>query len=87
MGFDINLTKPLAFVGVAIGAIVSLLLLAGFIAPMFDASRAITENVTTADTGSTIGDSIAHSLGPIVPIGLVVAIVGLAFAAVSLAKK
>ena len=84
MAFEINLNKPLAPVGVIIGAIVTLLVLAGFVAPMFDAGRSVTENVTTADTGSTIGDTLAAALGPILPVVLVVGIIGLAFAAVSL---
>lgn len=87
MSFGINLTKPLALVGVIVGGIVTLLVLAGFVGPMVDAGRGVTENVTNADTGSTIGDTLAAALGPIIPVVLVVGIIGLAFAAVQFAKS
>lgn len=86
MSFGINLTKPLALVGVIVGGIVTLLVLAGFVGPMLDAGKSVTENVSTADTGSTIGDTLAAALGPIIPVVLVVGLIGLAFAAVQFAK-
>lgn len=87
MAFSINLNKALGFVGIIIGGIVTLLVLAGFVGPLFDAGRSVTENVSTADTGSTIGDTLAAALGPILPVVLVVGILGLAFAAVQFARK
>lgn len=87
MAFSINLTRSLAFVGLIIGGIVTLLVLAGFVTPLFDAGRSVTENVTNADTGSTIGDTLAGALGPILPVVLVVGVIGLAFAAVQFARK
>lgn len=87
MSFGINLSKPLALVGVIVGGIVTLLVLAGFVGPMLDAGKSVTENISTADTGSTIGDTLASALGPIIPVVLVVGLIGLAFAAVQFAKS
>lgn len=87
MAFGINLSKPLALVGVIVGGIVTLLVLAGFVAPMLDAGKSVTENITDADTGSPIGDTLAAALGPIIPVVLVVALIGLAFAAVQFARS
>lgn len=87
MALNVNLGKALGFVGVIIGGILTLLVLAGFVGPMFDAGRGVTENVSAADTGSPIGDTLAAALGPIIPVVLVVGIIGLAFAAVQFAKN
>lgn len=87
MGFNLNLSKPLALVGVIIGGIVTLLVLAGFVGPMIAAGKGVTENVTAADTGSTIGDTIAQALGPFIPVALIVGLIGLCFAAVAFSKK
>jgi len=82
MSFKIDLNFKI--VGVVISAVVGFLLLAALVPTLFEGGRAITENVTTADTGSTIGDTIASTLGPFIPLALVAAVVGLAFVAASL---
>lgn len=87
MGFTLNLSKPLALVGVIVGAVVTMLLLAAFIGVLIDSGRAVTENLTTADTGSDTADTLATALAFIVPIALILAIIGLAIAAVQFSRK
>lgn len=87
LDLNTNLSKGLAIAGLFVGGIVVFLIMAGFVGPLLDSSRAVTENVSAANTGSTIGDTLAAALGPLIPIGVIVGVIGLAFAAVAFGKK
>lgn len=87
MGLNVNLQKAFAVVGAIVGGIAVLLVLSGLVSPAVGAGRAITENITTADTGSTIGDTMASTLGPFIPLALIVGLISLAFLAVNFVKS
>lgn len=87
MGLDLNLNKPLALVGIVLGAIVTLLLLAAFVGPLFDATASITENFTEGTTGNAQADAILPIFAFIIPIAVIVGIVGLVLVAVSFSRS
>lgn len=87
MAFNLNLSKPLAIVGVILGAIVSLLLLAAMLPQLFDATHDVTDTFANATTGNAPADSILSVFAFIVPIVIVVAIVGLVVLAVKFSKN
>lgn len=87
MGLDLNLNKPLALVGIVLGAIVTLLLLAAFVGPLFDATQSITENFTEGDTGNEQANAILPIFAFIIPIAVIVGIVGLVLVAVSFSRS
>lgn len=87
MGLNINLQKSFAVVGAIVGGIAVLLVLSGLVEPAVGAGRSITENITTADTGSTIGDTMAGVLGPFIPLALIIGLISLAFLAVNFVKS
>ena len=75
---SLNINKALVPVFIILGAIVGLLVLAGFIGPYFDATASITENFTSHSTGSDTADSIVAVFGTLViPLVLVLGLIGL----------
>lgn len=84
---SLNIQKALVPAFIVLGSIVGLLVLAGFIGPYFDATRAITENFTAADTGNAQADGIVSVFGFVVPIVLALGLVALVIAVGVLAYK
>lgn len=86
-GGAINISSALTIVGVVIGAVVSLVVLAALAPTWFDATSDLVDNFTTADVGDATANSIANTVFPLV-LGLlgVFALAGLAFAAMRLRK-
>lgn len=76
---DLNLSKPLAIVGVVIAAVVGLSILSALLPTLFDSTAAITENVTTGDVGNDTANTLLGVFGMVVPIVIILGIVGLVF--------
>jgi hypothetical protein len=70
---DLNLSKPLAIVGVVIAAVVGLSILSALLPTLFDSTAAITENVTTGDVGNDTANTLLGVFG------IILGIVGLVF--------
>ena len=83
----LNLSKPLAIVGVIFGAIIGLSLLAAFLPSLFSSTASITENVTTGDTGNAQANELLSVFGFLVPVIIVLGIVGLVIAVASFRKS
>jgi hypothetical protein len=86
MALSLDLNKPLAVVGVILGGIISLLLLAALLPQMFSATQDITEAFENGTTGNESADTILTVFAFVVPIVIVVAIVGLVIAAVRFSR-
>lgn len=84
---QISIGNALTIVGVVIGAVVGLTVLAALAPTWFSATGDLVENFTTADVGDATANNIANTVFPLV-LGLlgVFAIAGLAFAAMKLRK-
>jgi hypothetical protein len=77
MSLNIDLKKPLILVGIIFGAIVGLQLLAAFMPSLFQSTRSITENITTADVGNAQANSLLNVFGFLAPVIIVLGLVGL----------
>lgn len=80
MALNLNLEKPLAIVGVALGLIVGLSLLAAFLPGMFDSIHTTTDAVTNGTVGNDQADGILHVFAFVVPIVLILGVIGIVFA-------
>lgn len=76
---DLNLSKPLAIVGVVIAAVLGLTILSALLPTLFDSTASITQNITTGDVGNTTANSLLAVFGLIVPLVIIVGIIGLVF--------
>lgn len=77
----------LTVVGVIIGAVVSLLILAELMPTYSGAVANISDNFTSADWGDQTANSISPIFGLVVSLGGLFAIVGLAFVAFRLSRR
>lgn len=79
--------SALMVVGIVLGAVVSLLILAELMPTYSSAVGNISENFTTADWGDATANSISPIFGLVVAIGGLFAIVGLAFLAYRFSRR
>lgn len=87
MSLNLNLSKPMAIIGVFIGAILVLALAAGFLPSIFSNVAAVTENLTNGDVGNAQANTILGVFGFIVPVILVLGILGVILAAAVVSRK
>lgn len=87
MALSLNLSKPLAIVGVVVGAIVAITLMAAFLPTLLGSSENITTALDSGTTGNAQADAIKDIFVFIVPLALILGIVGLVLAVVSFGKK
>lgn len=82
-----SVSGALTVAGIIVGAVVGLAVLSALAPLWFDSVGDLSENFSTADTGSETANGIANNIFPLI-IGLtgVFAIAGLAFAAMKLRK-
>jgi hypothetical protein len=66
----VNMGEINVIIGSIVLALIAFAILASFAAPFFDFNRQLVENLTAADTGHVVGDSI------VVVFGMIVAILG-----------
>jgi uncharacterized membrane protein len=85
MALDMN--RPMSLVGIVIGAIVVVLLLAALSAPFFGAIGGINENLTEADVGDDAGNTILGVFPLVIAVGAVLGFVGLVLAAVAFRRR
>jgi hypothetical protein len=74
-------------VGLILGAIVSLIILAALFPSYSGAVGNLSENLSTSDWGDATANSIAPVFGLLVSLGGLFAVAGLAFAAYQLTKR
>lgn len=79
LNLESSVGKALAVVGVILGAIIGLTLLAGFLPSMFDATASITENVSNGDVGNEQANTLLSVFGIVVPIVIIAGLVGVIF--------
>jgi hypothetical protein len=82
----ISMGKPLALVGVVIGAVVVVLLLGALTGVFFNSIAGINENLTEASTGDDTADTILTVFPIVVGVSAVLGFVGLVLAAVAFAR-
>jgi uncharacterized membrane protein len=83
----LDLNRPMRIVGVVIGGIVIVLLLAALTAPFFGAIGDINTNISEAETGDDAGDVILGVFPLVIAVGAVLGFVGLVLAAVAFARR
>ena len=67
-----------------IGAVVAILIVASLAGVFFSSISGLNENLSTASTGSTVGDTIASTFVIVVAVGAVIGLVGLVLSAIKL---
>lgn len=87
MAFNLNLQSPLALLGVVIGAIITITFLAATMGDYLGSVQAVNENLTTANTGSAVADSIAKLMPMVIGVAAVVGPIGVILYAVAFKHK
>lgn len=83
----VSLGPVLSVVGIVLGAIISILVLAALAPDFFAAVGSIVENLSTADLGSPLANTIAGIIAILVPLVLLFGFVALIFKASKLGGK